>query len=65
ETMIAKGENNEDLYQPAEWRAAREKVLRNVKEVCETVCPVVREVGSAARGTDLPCSDIGKSCETC
>eukprot|EP00913_Durusdinium_trenchii_P019957 g18756.t1 len=45
--MIAKGENNEDLYQPAEWRAAREKVLRNVKEVCETVCPVVREAHSS------------------
>lgn len=27
-------------------------------ELCETVCPMVLEVGSGARGTDLPYSDI-------
>ena len=52
ETMIAKGENNEDLYQPAEWRAAREKVLRNVKEArpLSVLCQPFSQVRRADMG---------------
>eukprot|EP00434_Breviolum_minutum_P035928 symbB.v1.2.031816.t1/scaffold3735.1/size51219/6 len=62
DTLIAQREHHKDLVQSQDWSDARARVLQNVMEVCRTVCPSVLEVGSAARGTDLPYSDIDLVC---